>query len=53
MLNVVIPTDSLLWVLELERSLRARGFLRFTFALSAALLLTEVNVLTCLHLGDG
>lgn len=48
MLNVLIPTDSLLWVLELEGRLYARGFLTFTFVLSAALLLTEVNVLTFL-----
>lgn len=48
MLNVLIPTDSLLWVLELEGRLYARGFLTFTFVLSAALLLAEVNVLTFL-----
>lgn len=50
-LNIVIPTVSLLLGMELEMSLYAHRFLRFTFVLSAALPLTEFNSI-CHFLSD-
>lgn len=46
-LNIVIPTVSLLLGMELEMSLCAHCFLTFTFVLNAALPFTEFNKIWC------